>query len=506
MSVGLITTILVVYFMVLIGISWLTGRNSDSNTFFTGNRQSPWYLVAFGMIGASLSGVTFISIPGSVGNPAVQFSYMQVVFGYLLGYIVIAFVLLPLYYRLNLVSIYTYLEKRFGIYSHRTGAFIFLVSRVLGASVRLMMVANVLQAFLFDAWHVPFEMTVIISIALIYVYTYKSGIKTIIWTDTLQTLVMLVAVIVMIFVIGNQLDLFGHGLINSVEDSGCSKMWFTDDPNGRNYFWKHFLGGMFITIGMTGLDQDMMQKNLTCRNLKDAQKNMIVFSIVLVGVNLLFLGLGALLYLYSGQTGVGAGVDSSDLLFPAIALDSSTGVTIGILFLIGLIAAAYSSADSALTALTTSVSYDLLSLDKKTDEKKNKLRRIVHISMSGILIAVIILLKYTTDKNAIDLLMTLASFTYGPLIGLFFFGIMTKRTLWEKIVPGVCLVSAGLTTLLWYFSAGGPGVPKGESGLLGNYVFGYELIIVNSLLTFVLLLVVSKKSSISQNSGYEINT
>ena len=488
-----IVAILIAYFLMLIVIAWLTGRKSDSNSFFTGNKQSPWYLVAFGMIGASLSGVTFISIPGSVGNNGAEFQYMQMVLGYLIGYLVIIYVLLPIYYRLNLVSIYTYLEQRFGKFSHKTGAIFFLGSRIIGASVRLLMVANVLQMFIFNAWGVPFEVTVVISIALIYVYTNKSGIKTIIWTDTIQTLVMLVAVCVMVYIISDQLNLFDKGIISSVADSGYSRTFFFDDPNAKSYFWKFFLGGMFITIGMTGLDQDMMQKNLTCKNLKDAQKNMLVFSIVLVFVNLLFLGLGALLHMYTNATGVGSEVVGSDLLFPTIALDNSTGMGIGILFLIGLIAAAYSSADSALTSLTTSISYDLVALDKKPEEIRNKQRKWIHLGVSLLMISVIIIMKYNTSESAIGLLMTFAGFTYGPLIGLFFFGILTKRRITDMFVPLVCIVSVLLTTLLWYYSAGGPGVKSGESGLLGYYQIGFELIIINSLITFLILFSMSKR-------------
>ncbi len=501
MSAALIASILGAYFLLLIGISWLTGRKSDGDSFFTGNKKSPWFLVAFGMIGASLSGVTFISIPGQVGG--VQFQYMQMVLGYFLGYLVIAFVLLPIFYKFQVVSIYSYLNRRFGIYAHKTGAMIFIVSRVLGASVRLLMVANVLQLFIFDAWGIPFELTVIISLALIYVYTYKSGIKTIIWTDTLQTFVMLLAVGVMIYIIYHALNLGDVGVIKAVKESGYSQIFFFDDVNSKSYFWKMFIGGMFITIGMTGLDQDMMQKNLTCKSTGDAQKNMVVFAVILIFVNLVFLGLGALLHMYSVQTGVGSDEMGTDNLFPALALDNSTGLGIGILFLVGLIAAAYSSADSALTALTTSISYDLLNMEKKEDAAKKRTKTIVHIGVAILLLLVIIVLKHTTDKSAIDLLMTLAGFTYGPLIGLFFFGIISKREVRDKFIPMVCLVSVMICVLLWLFSAGGYAVGKDQPGIFGYYKIGVEMIVINALITFFLFFAFSKNKADNANIAYE---
>jgi solute:Na+ symporter, SSS family len=450
-------------------------------------------LVAFGMIGASLSGVTFLSIPGWVGNPGNQFSYMQVVFGYLLGYLVVAFVLMPIYYRMNLTSIYTYLEDRFGYFSHKTGAIFFLGSRLLGASIRLLLVANVLQIFLFDQLHVPFELTVFISIALIWVYTNKGGIKTIIWTDTLQTFFMIAAVLVMCYIIIGELNLRDTGVVASIRDSQYSKIFFFDDWTAKNYFWKHFLGGIFITIGMTGLDQDMMQKNLSCKNIGEAKKNMMSFAIVLVFVNLIFLGLGALLYMYSAQTGIGVGA-ASDQLFATIAMDPNTGLAIGILFLVGLIAAAYSSADSALTALTTSFSYDIFNFQKKEKSVQNKLRKQVHLGVSLLLLVIIVVLKYTTSSNAIDSIMFFAGFTYGPLIALFFFGILTKRSLKDKWVPVICLLAVTATIGLWYYSAGAPGVGKGNPGVLGNYTIGMELILINAFITFTALFTISNKS------------
>ncbi len=483
--------VIAVYFLVLMGIMYLTSRNATNETFFLGERKSPWYIVAYGMIGASLSGVTFISVPGWVEGS--QFSYMQMVLGYLVGYLVIAYVLLPIYYKLNLTSIYTYLKQRFGNVSHKTGAIVFLGSRIIGASVRILLVASVLDAFVFNRWNVPFEVTVVLSIALIWVYTNRGGIKTIIWTDTLQTTFMVVAVIVACIVIGRELNLFEGGLINTVAESKYSKIFFTDDINAKNHFLKFFLGGMFITIGMTGLDQDMMQKNLTCKSLKDAQKNMVFFSVILVFVNLLFLGMGALLYMYSDATGIGQELDSADHLFPSIALASETGSVLAILFIIGLIAAAYSSADSALTSLTTSISYDILNIEEKEKAEQNKLRKRVHLGVSVLIILVILILDNFTDKSAIDAIMYFAGFTYGPLIGLFAFGIFTKRHINDTLTPIVSGISIAICILLSLFSKGGKLVDEGAPGIFGDYILGHELIIVNAVITFTLLFILSSR-------------
>ncbi len=494
MSPVLIICLIAAYFGILLLVAHFTSRGADNDSFFTGNKKSPWYLVAFGMIGASLSGVTFLSIPGWVGNADNQFSYMQMVFGYLIGYIIVAYVLMPIYYRMNLTSIYTYLEERFGFFTHKTGAIFFLGSRLLGASIRLLLVANVLQIFLFDQFNVPFELTVFLSIALIWVYTNKGGIKTIIWTDTLQTFFMIAAVLLTCYIIVGELDLKEEGVISSIKNSPYSKIFFFDNWLEKNYFWKHFLGGIFIAVGMTGLDQDMMQKNLSCKNIKEAQKNMMSFAIVLVFVNLIFLGLGALLYMYSEQTGIGKGA-AGDALFATIAIDPSTGIMVGVLFLIGLIAAAYSSADSALTALTTSFSYDIFNFGKKEKSEQDRLRKTMHIGVSLLLLVIIIVLKYTTSSSAIGLIMFFAGFTYGPLIAMFFFGILTKRALNDKMVPVMCLVSVGATILIWYFSAGAPG--GGTSGIFGQYKIGFELIIINSVLTYLSLFLISKKKEIA---------
>ena len=479
------------YFLVLLLISYFTGKNDSNVDFFKAGKQSPWYLVAFGMIGASLSGVTFISVPGWVESS--QFSYMQVVFGYLAGYFVIAFILMPIYYRLNVTSIYEYLQDRFGNVSYKVGAISFFVSRVLGASFRLFLVAIVLQQFVFDAWGVPFELTVVLSILLIWIYTFKGGIKTIVWTDTLQTLFMLLSVILCIYFINEKLDWSLSEFMASEQIKSYNKILFTEDFFAKNHFIKSFLGGMFITICMTGLDQDMMQKNLTCKNLKDAQKNMVSFSIVLIGVNFIFLLLGALLFIYADEMNIGIplmdGTPKADLLFPEIALNSGLGMTVGITFILGLIAAAYSSADSALTSLTTSFCVDFLSIDKRPVERQNRIRKQTHVWMSLLLVVVVIIFKYVLDRNVIDGLLTVATYTYGPLLGLFAFGILTKYQIRDQyvwiIAIAVILVIVGVANMPEY--------------ILNGYEIGYELLPINGLLTFIGLYLIRDKGSVLIN-------
>jgi len=480
-----ILLLIAAYFGVLLLISYFTGRNDSNVDFFKAGKTSPWYVVAFGMVGASLSGVTFISVPGWVDGS--QFSYFQVVLGYMVGYFVVAFVLMPIYYRLNVTSIYEYLNQRFGFVSHKTGAFFFFVSRVLGAAFRLYLVAIVLQQFVFDAWNVPFEITVVISILLIWIYTNKGGIKTIVWTDTLQTLFMILAVILSIYFINDSLGWSFSEFLASSELKEYSKVLVTDSFLERSHFIKSFVGGMFITICMTGLDQDMMQKNLTCKTLKDAQKNMVSFSIVLVAVTFLFMLLGALLFIYAKKHNIATplmdGTPKTDLLFPEIALNSGLGITLAITFMLGLIAAAYSSADSALTSLTTSFCVDFLNIEKKPKNQQKSIRKKTHIAMSVMLIVVIIIFKYVLSSNVIDSLLTVAGYTYGPLLGLFAFGIFTKKQIKDKYVWIVAIISVILTTVIGNIPA--------ES--LGGYVVGYELLPINGLLTFIGLVLISRK-------------
>ena len=475
------------YFALLVLIAYLTGKQADNQTFFTANRSSPWYLVAFGMVGASLSGVTFISVPGWVGDSG--FSYFQVVLGYWAGYFVVAFVLLPIYYHQNLTSIYEYLQDRFGYNSHKVGALSFFVSRVLGASFRLFLVAIVLQQFIFDAWGLPFEITVILSVVLIWVYTHKGGIKTIVWTDTLQTLLMLTAVGLTLYHLGNTLNLNLSEILTENRFQNYTRTWVTGDLMVRNHFLKSFIGGVFITICMTGLDQDMMQKNLTCRSLKAAQINMVVFSLVLIVVTFLFLLLGAMIFLYAEQNQIMIplmeGSPKTDLLFPEVAINGGLGLGVGIIFILGLIAAAYSSADSALTSLTTSFCIDFLKLDEFSEDQQKKIRKQTHLGMSLVLVVVVILFKYVLDRNVIDGLLTAASYTYGPLLGLFAFGIFTPFQIQDRRVWIIVILSILLIVLVGNLSP--------ES--LGGYEIGYELLPLNGLLTFLGLMLIRQKKT-----------
>jgi len=484
MSSTLVISIIVAYFLVLIFISFLTSRKADSATFFTANQQSPWFLVAFGMIGASLSGVTFISVPGWVADT--QFAYMQMVLGYLVGYLVIGTILMPLYYKLNLISIYTYLEQRFGKWSYKTGAFYFLLSRTIGAAFRLFLVAGVLQLALFDAWNVPFWGTVAVTILLIWLYTFRGGIKTIVWTDTLQTLFMLSAVGLVIYLINKDLNLSFGGMVDVIRESNNSKMFFWDWKTGSNFF-KQFFSGAFIAIVMTGLDQDMMQKNLTCKNLGEAQKNMFWFSIILVFVNLMFLALGALLYVYAQQNGISL-PESTDDLFPLLALNHFN-LAAGVMFLLGIIAAAYSSADSALTSLTTSFCVDFLNFRREetleSQFKQRKTRLLVHLAFSFILFGVILLFEMINNEAVISSVFKAAGYTYGPLLGLYAFGLFTKLQVKDVGVPIVCLLSPVLSYLL----------NLNSEVWFAGYKFGFEILIVNGAITFLGLLILQKKKA-----------
>ena len=461
------------YTILLFVVTWITTRKSNNESFFIGNKSSPWFIVAYGMIGASLSGVTFMSVPGWVG--ATQFSYLLVVAGYLIGYTVIATVLMPMYYRLNLTSIYSYLEQRFGFWSYKTGAFFFLLSRTIGASFRMFLVVNVLQVFVFDAWNIPFIVTVSVFIALIILYTLKGGIKTIIWTDTLQTTFMLLAVGLSIYLISKDLQFDFRHLVSTVWDSDYSDIVVTD-WHSKQFFLKQILSGAFIAIVMTGLDQEMMQKNLSCRNIGDAQKNMFSFSIVLVFVNLMFLFLGAVLYIYSAKHGIEIPSRTDDL-FPMIAI-KYLGPLAGLVFIIGLISAAYPSADGALTSLTTSFTIDFLGLNKRDDlneEQKKRLRYKVHFSFAVLLLLVIVLFRAINDRAVIDKLFTVAGYTYGPLLGLYAFGLFTRFQVYDKYVPYVAISSPIFCYLLSDHS----------EFLLNGYKFGFELLIINGLYTFI---------------------
>jgi Na+/proline symporter len=469
------------YTALLFLISWLTSRRSDNVTFFLGNRQSPWYVVAYGMIGASLSGVTFISIPGDVGSTF--FSYMVIVLGYLIGYYVIANVLLPLYYRLNLTTIYTYLLDRFGIRSYKTGASFFLLSRVIGASFRMFLVVNVLQLFVFDHWGVPFWATVTFFMILILLYTFRAGIKTIVWTDTLQTTFMLLALVITVLMIASAMELSLGDLLGKVRASEYSTMFITEWQD-RHFFIKDFLAGAFIAIVMTGLDQDMMQKNLTCRNLKEAKKNVYMLSIALVPVNLMFLTLGAILYLYANSQGI-AIPERTDDLFPVIALQHLAPMA-GVVFLIGLIAAAYSSADSALTALTTSFCVDILGIERaelKSEADKIKTRKRVHVMIAALVILVIILFRAISDESVISSLFTIAGYTYGPILGMFAYGLFSKRPVKDRWVPFIAIFSPLLCYILSIY----------DTMLLNGYNFGFEMLLINGTFTLFGMMLISHK-------------
>lgn len=479
MSPGLVFFIIASYFLLLIILARLTAGKGDSDSFFTANRNSPWYLVAFGMIGASLSGVTFISVPGWVG--ASNFGYMQVVFGYMLGYFVIATVLMPIYYKLNLTTIYSYLETRFGFFSYKSGAAFFLLSRTIGAAFRLYLVAAVLQISLFDAWEIPFTATVAITILLIWIYTYRGGIKTIVWTDTLQTFFMLVAVVVCIYVIAKDLNVGLIELPSYLSKQEMSQIFVWDWNSSQNFF-KQFFAGVFIAIAMTGLDQDMMQKNLTCRNLKDAQKNMFWFSTSLIFVNLLFLGLGILLYNYSELNGI-ALPERSDDLFPLLAIHHFPAYA-GIIFLLGMTAAAYSSADSALTSLTTSFCVDFLDFGKRENESEKKKQRLwTHMGFSVLLFFVIIVFRLLNDDTVISAIFKVAGYTYGPLLGLFAFGIFTKYSIRDKYVPLIVIISPLIS---FYFDYN---LPIWFDG----FKLGFTILILNGALTFFGLLLLKIK-------------
>ncbi|HZB15092.1 MAG TPA: sodium:solute symporter [Chryseolinea sp.] len=483
----LVITILAGYFGMLILISVLTSRGADTNTFFTGNRQSPWYLVAFGMIGASLSGVTFISVPGNVGK--VGFGYFQVVLGYLLGYWVIIGVLMPLYYRLNLISIYTYLEHRFSFWTYKTGAFFFLISRTIGSSLRLYLAATVLQLFLFDAWNVPFFVTVATTIILIWIYTFKGGIKTIVWTDTFQTFFLITAVCIAVWQITDRLGMSTSEMISTIQASKYSQIFYFDDPNSPMYFWKQFIGGAFIAITMTGMDQEIMQKNLTCKSLGDAQKNMFWFSLTLVVVNLLFLVLGALLYMYSEthQLPIPAATDE---LFPRLAF-GELGLAVGLFFLLGITASSYASADSALAGLTTSFCIDFLNFKSKKEDQRRKEKFIVHIGFSLLFLIIIIVFKEINERSVIDAVLNIAGYTYGPLLGLFSFGILTKRKVKDQLVPVICVLAPILSYIL----------SLNSERLFGGYKISLEILVINGLITFAGLWLVSKRGELANRGS-----
>lgn len=473
-----VLSVILGYFLVLIGISLLTSRKANIQTFFTGNRKSPWFLVAFGMVGATLSGVTFISVPGEVGNTA--FSYLQFVLGNVVGYWLVAGILLPMYYRLNLVSIYTFLNQRFGGSSYKTGSFFFLISKLTGAAFRLFLVAGVLQIAFFDAFNIPFSLTVVATIALIWVYTFKGGIKTIVWTDTLQTTFLVSAVIFTIIAISKSMNWDFSTMVQEISNDSRAQIFFWDWRSENNFF-KQFLAGVFITIVMVGMDQDMMQKNLTCKNKWDAQKNMLVFSFSFLITVVLFLSLGVLQFMYADKMGISI-PESTDDLYPLLALNYF-GLPVGLAFLLGITAAAYSSADSALTAMTTSFSIDFLNIEKYDEPKQQNIKKWSHLMFSVLLILVILLFKAINNESIVVAVFRVAGYTYGPILGLFVFGIYSRRNVKDKWVPLIAISAP----IICYF------ISKYSDILLNGYQFGFELLILNAGITIVGLLIISGK-------------
>lgn len=479
MSPTILFSVVLLYFMVLLFVAWRTSRNSTNESFFIGNKNSNWMLVAFGMIGTSLSGVTFVSVPGAVAKES--FSYFQITLGYLIGYIVIAFVLLPIYYRLNLTSIYNYLGGRLGFTAYKTGASFFILSRTLGATARLYLVVNILQEAILKSFGVPFWATTLVILIMIMLYTYEGGVKTIVWTDTLQTTCMLAGLVICVIYILNHLQIsFGESL-QAMTEKGYARIFFTD-PDSKLFFVKQILAGAFITITMTGMDQEMMQKNISVKTLKDSQKNMITLSIIMLVVILLFLFLGGLLYLFASQNNVTA---IGDKIFPVVALQYLPPF-IAVIFIIALISALFPSADGAITALTSSFCIDIIGMQRRkdfTEKAKKKIRQRVHLVFSGIFLLFVLLYKWINEPSMIGVILKVAAYTYGPLLGLFTFGILLKRNVKDKLVPYVCIAAP----VICFF------IDKYQQQLFGNYQIGLELLIINGLLTFTGLLIISKK-------------
>ncbi|MEO8172048.1 MAG: sodium:solute symporter [Sediminibacterium sp.] len=478
MSPYILFSFVIAYFLVLLTVAWYTGRNSTNESFFIGNKSSNWMLVAFGMIGTSLSGVTFVSVPGAVARES--FAYFQITLGYLIGYLVIAFVLLPLYYRLNLTSIYNYLHNRLGFTSYKTGASFFILSRVLGATARLYLVVNILQEAILNSFHVPFWATTLIILVMILLYTYEGGVKTIVWTDTLQTTCMLLGLIICVVYILSNLHLGFSESLQQMGDKGYSKIFFTN-PDSKLFFLKQILAGAFITITMTGMDQEMMQKNISVKTLKDSQKNVITMSVILLVVILLFLFLGGLLYLYATQLNLGV---TGDKLFPTIALDHMPPF-VSVIFIIALISALFPSADGAITALTSSFCIDIIGMQRRpdlADAQKKKMRQRVHLVFAVIFLLFVMVFKWIDSSSMIGVILKVATFTYGPLLGLFTFGILLKRNVKDKLVPIICIASPIICFFLDRF----------QKQIFGSFELGLELLIINGLITFIGLWIISK--------------
>ena len=461
------------YFVILFTVSYIAGRKADNAGFFVGNRKSSWYVVAFAMVGSAISGVTYVSVPGMVA--ASNFGYLQMVLGFIAGQLIIAYLLVPLFYKMNLVSIYEYLENRFGMSSYRTGAWFFFISKMLGAAVRLFLVCLTLQLLVFEPFGLPFLLNVAITVALVWLYTFQGGVKSLIWTDSLKTFCLVVSVVLCIWYIASDLNLSFTGMVSTIADSDMSRIFFFDDVNSKQYFFKQFLAGAFTMIAMTGLDQDMMQRNLSCRNYRDSQKNIVTSGVLQLFVILLFLVLGVLLYLYAERSGIRT-PERSDELFPMIATGGYFPAAVGVLFVIGLVSSAYSAAGSALTALTTSFTVDVLRCTERCDEARTaRVRKRVHAGMAAMMGAVILVFGLLNDTSVIDAVYTLASYTYGPILGLFAFGIFTRRSVRDRWIPLVAVLSPVLCYVL----------QRNSERWFGGYSFSYELLIFNALFTFV---------------------
>lgn len=477
-SPSLLLGIVFAYFGLLLFISWLTSRGSNNDSFFIGNRSSHWGLVAFGMIGATLSGVTFVSVPGTVGSGG--FEYLQITLGYIIGYVSIAYILLPIYYRMKLTSIYTYLQERMGEMTYKSGALIFIVSKMVGATARVYLAVNILQMMILDSFGIPFWLTTLVVLMMIILYTYQGGVKTIIYTDTLQTTAMLTGLVVCVGYILYSLDISVWESIDLMNQKGYTKV-FNTDVMSAGFFVKQILAGAFITITMTGIDQDMMQKSISVSNLKDSQKNMVVLSGILLVMITLFLYLGGMLYLFAEKQNV---VVANDKLFPIMALEHMPAL-IGITFIIGLISALFSSADGAMTALTSSLCIDIFGIEKKSDSagEKEKFRKKVHSVVAVLFLLMTLIFKWIDDDSMIGLILKLAGFTYGPLLGLFAFGILTKYKVKDNLVPYICVIAPTLSFL----------IDKYQSLIFGDFKIGLELLIINGLITFVGLWLIRKK-------------
>ncbi len=479
MSPVLLFSFVIGYFLILLTVAWYTGKNSNNHSFFIGNKNSNWMLVAFGMVGTSLSGVTFVSVPGAVAKES--FAYIQITLGYLIGYMLIAFVLLPLYYRLNLTSIYNFLSSRLGYHSYKTGSSFFILSRVLGATARLYLVVNILQEAILNSFHIPFWATTLIILVMILLYTYEGGVKTIVYTDTLQTTCMLLGLIICVVYILSELNLGLGESLQLMSEKGYSTI-FVLDPNSKLFFVKQIIAGAFITVTMTGMDQEMMQKNISVKNLKDSQKNVLTMSVVLATVIIIFLFLGGLLYLYANTLHINV---TGDKIFPTIALEHMPPF-VSIIFIIALISALFPSADGAITALTSTFCIDILGIQRRKDlseSKQKKIRQRVHISFAVIFLLFVMIFKWVNDPSMIGLLLKIAAYTYGPLLGLFTFGILTKKQVNDALVPYVCIASPIICFLL----------DKYQNVLFGSFQIGLELLIINGIITFLGLLFISKK-------------